>query len=713
MRRALISLLAAVALMAGSGTPVYADGATPSPQQAVVSEASATAPAPTQPSPNVVSDPGATASAPAPSTPTSSVAAVPPTTAAGPTTPSPAPSGVSTGGPSQASPTTPSVQAAAPSAAAATPVPVSPGVAAIATKYAELGGPSGRLGAASGDPVCTADGGCYQIFSGGRIYWSQATGAWSVTGRVLTAYLAAGEPGAGVAGYPIADTETLSASAEWQAFQRAALYAGDATGSWFALGSIGAKYQALGGPAGRMGMPTGPETCGLRSGGCYQMYENGAIVWSSSTGARISVGAIRRAWAAYGYENGRMGYPITDEVCGLRSGGCYQMYEGGAIVWSPGTGAHISVGGIRDTWAAYGYENGRMGYPTTDEVCGLRSGGCYQSYEAGAIVWSPGTGAHISVGGIRGTWAAYGYENGRMGYPTTDEVCGLRDGGCYQMYEGGAIVWSAGTGAHISVGGIRDAWAGQGYENGWLRYPTTDEICSGSDCIQRFQGGAISWRNGTARTYGYNECDYLNDSRSVYSSQGARSVTFAVAEAYGSSSAWIIRCMNIAGIYVNDWATPGTVGASGFKAPGVPSGPTRDLYSPSGSYSMTDAFGLGNPGTALNYINLNPNSRWGGNPWTPTYNTYFESSSWVGYDENMWYFATRPQHDYRQGAVINYNRPPDSDIVQDAGFAIFLHENPVPTAGCVAIPDWYMVDWLQKAVPGDRFIMGVRGDIFR
>jgi L,D-peptidoglycan transpeptidase YkuD (ErfK/YbiS/YcfS/YnhG family) len=317
------------------------------------------------------------------------------------------------------------------------------------------------------------------------------------------------------------------------------------------------------------------------------------------------------------------------------------------------------------------------------------------------------------VGAIRAEWGATGYENGRLGYPITNEVCGLTGGGCYQMFEGGAINWSPAAGAHLSAGGIRAVWAGQGFESGWLGYPTTDEVCSGTDCVQKYQGGVISWRNGVVRTYGYNECDTLNDSRSVYSGQGARNVTFAVAEAYGRSDAWIIRCMGIAGVYVTDWATEGTVGRSGFKPPGVPSGPTRYEYSPTGSYSFTDAFGLGNPGTALNYITLSPGSRWGGNPWTPTYNTYFESSSWVGYDENMWYFANRSTHDYRQGAVINYNRPPDSGIVQDAGFAIFLHENPAPTAGCVAVPEWAMVDWLQKAAPGDRMIMGVRADLFR
>ncbi|WP_441413144.1 S8 family serine peptidase [Arthrobacter sp. 2MCAF14] len=192
-------------------------------------------------------------------------------------------------------------------------------------------------------------------------------------------------------------------------------------------------------------------------------------------------------------------------VCGLRNDGCYEMYQGGAIVWSPATGAHVSVGGIRAAWASTGYENGPLGYPTTNEACGLRDGGCYQMYQGGAIVWSPATGAHVSLGGIRAAWAATGYENGPLGYPTTNEACGLRDGGCYQMYQGGAVVWSPATGAHVSVGGIRAAWASTGYENGPLGYPTTNEYPAGNGgVVQNYQGGRIAWSPaaGTTVTYG-------------------------------------------------------------------------------------------------------------------------------------------------------------------------------------------------------------------
>ena len=65
----------------------------------------------------------------------------------------------------------------------------------------------------------------------------------------------------------------------------------------------------------------------------------------------------------------------------------------------------------------------------------------------------------------------------------------------------------------------------------------------------------------------------------------------------------------------------------------------------------------------------------------------------------------RPRY-YRQGVVINYNRP---NIVQDAGFAIFLHMNKVPTAGCISLDDWAVVDYIRKSTPATGSSWGPTG----
>jgi hypothetical protein len=143
-----------------------------------------------------------------------------------------------------------------------------------------------------------------------------------------------------------------------------------------------------------------------------------------------------------------LGAPSGDIVCGLTNGGCYRNYSDGTIMWSPATGAHYTVGSIRQKWAATGFEGGLLGYPVSDEVGGLVNGGLYQNYQRGTIMWSPATGAHYTVGAIRQTWAATGFEGGRLGYPLTGEYAS--GSGVAQDYQGGRINWTLSSGAVIT-----------------------------------------------------------------------------------------------------------------------------------------------------------------------------------------------------------------------------------------------------------------------
>jgi L,D-peptidoglycan transpeptidase YkuD (ErfK/YbiS/YcfS/YnhG family) len=404
---------------------------------------------------------------------------------------------------------------------------------------------------------------------------------------------------------------------------------------------------------------------------------------------------------------------VSDEICGLSSGGCVQRFEGGAVHWAPGNGAFATWGAIAAKWASYGWESGRLGYPVTDEICGLRNGGCVQRFQGGAVHWAPGNGAYATWAAIAASWASYGWESGRLGYPVTDEACGLRGGGCVQSFERGAIYWSPGGGAHPVWGAILANFASRAWEAGSLGYPISAESC-GTSCVQEFQYGRLTWTANIGVRYnlrieGY--CEALNRGALRYPSSGPSRVSFAIADAYIEQRVNFTTCVNNGGSYQVEWNTSGYAGESGYARPGVATGPTINKYSPTGSFSVTEAFGLGNPGTSLSYIQLNQFSRWGGRL-NANYNKYFESSADIFPDENMWYYATRPSHDYRQGVVINYNRPPDSPIVMNAGFAIFLHANRVPTWGCISLNESDVVRYQQGAVPGDRIVMGVDDDIF-
>jgi D-alanyl-D-alanine carboxypeptidase len=230
-------------------------------------------------------------------------------------------------------------------------------------------------------------------------------------------------------------------------FLVAALLVG--TPGWAAT-PIQDKHQALGGPAGNLGAAIGGEKCGLASGGCYQDYQRGQIHWTPATGARATWGAVGGLWQQQGWEQGRLGYAVTDEVCGLVRSGCYQSFQGGQIHWSSASGAQQTLwGAIRNRWAGGGFESGPLGYPVAAERCGLRAGGCYQSFQGGQVHWAPGIGAYATGGSIDYVWGSLGWENGRLGYPLTEEVC-AGDAGCTQNFQGGTLAWQPSTGVTVT-----------------------------------------------------------------------------------------------------------------------------------------------------------------------------------------------------------------------------------------------------------------------
>jgi peptidoglycan/xylan/chitin deacetylase (PgdA/CDA1 family) len=200
-----------------------------------------------------------------------------------------------------------------------------------------------------------------------------------------------------------------------------------------------------------VGSALGSAVCGLAAGGCYQGFTGGQIHWSSAAGAHITRGAIDALWAAQNWEAGGMGYPLTDEIPGLKGGGVYQVFQGGQVHWSPTSGAHLTKGAVDRLWASLNWENGPLGYPTSNEI-GIKNGGVYQNFQGGVIYWSAATGAHTNGGAIRAAYASQGWENGRLGYPTTNEYQAA-GGAVAQDFQGGRITWTAGGGTRIQYTG--------------------------------------------------------------------------------------------------------------------------------------------------------------------------------------------------------------------------------------------------------------------
>jgi uncharacterized protein with LGFP repeats len=277
-----------------------------------------------------------------------------------------------------------------------------------------------------------------------------------------------------------------------QKYEHGYIYYTKATGAHVIEGAIGAKWIAAGAQNSLLGYPKTDIVSGLKNGGAQQTFASGTIVSSPTTGVRITRGAIGTKWIAAGSQNGVLGYPTSDEIAGAK-GGSYQKFERGSVYWSSATGAHLTRGGIGSAWAASGAEKGVFGYPITDEIGGLRNGGAYQKFQGGRIYWSPATGVRLTRGAIGSVWASAGAERGYLGYPITNEVGGLKNGGAYQKFERGSIYWSSTTGARIVIGGIRNAWAATGAERGRLGYPTSGEYAYGGGVRQNFQHGYITY----------------------------------------------------------------------------------------------------------------------------------------------------------------------------------------------------------------------------
>ncbi|RBY95632.1 hypothetical protein DQ237_14030 [Blastococcus sp. TF02-8] len=261
-------------------------------------------------------------------------------------------------------------------------------------------------------------------------------------------------------------------------------------------GEIRQKWQSQGGANGWLGLPVTTNALTPNGRGYYNEFEHGSIYWTPATGARFIRGEIRDKWVELGAENGRLGFPISDESCTLRDGGCYISMEGGSIHWSPTTGAHVTWGEIRSKWAQLGWETSHLGYPTSDEICA--DNGCHNDFERGAIYWSAGTGAHNVQGEIYKRWASIGLSKSYLGFPQADESCGQSS--CSVVFQNGAIHWSQASGAFDITGAIRSRWTELGGEPSWLGMPTSGPIPVAGGARQEFQGGNIVFDQRTGTT---------------------------------------------------------------------------------------------------------------------------------------------------------------------------------------------------------------------
>jgi uncharacterized protein with LGFP repeats len=135
---------------------------------------------------------------------------------------------------------------------------------------------------------------------------------------------------------------------------------------------------------------------------------------------------------------------------------------------------------FRDIWVRRGGATGLLGMLTSDLKPTPDGIGVFMEFEGGAVYSSPNSGTHETDGVIREKWAALQWEQGILGYPTSD-VFSTRDGGLFSHFQHGSIYWSPNTGAFEVHGPIHDKWRDLGSEKSSLGYPVSDvQDCGGS-----------------------------------------------------------------------------------------------------------------------------------------------------------------------------------------------------------------------------------------
>ena len=260
---------------------------------------------------------------------------------------------------------------------------------------AKVGEPTAAVRAALGGMVR------YQTFAKGAIFFSEAFGPALVSATLFAKWSKLGAKLQDDMGPPIADSTRIFAgrggSIETATFQKGAIVARGSQ-AFEVHGRIYERWRALGG----LGSPISDEEVAPGGAGRRSRFLSGDIYWKSSTNVTGSVGGpIRDKWEALGGPTGLLGYPITDEtpvMKELRVVGRFVRFEQGVIYWSSSTGAHEVHGAILSEWEnSWGGATGALGFPISDETSTPKSGGRFNDFEQGCLVWHPSGSPFVGV----------------------------------------------------------------------------------------------------------------------------------------------------------------------------------------------------------------------------------------------------------------------------------------------------------------------------
>ncbi|MFC8041836.1 GDSL-type esterase/lipase family protein [Paenarthrobacter sp. NPDC057355] len=237
----------------------------------------------------------------------------------------------------------------------------------------------GLLGWAVRDETRTAQGKTIQEFERGSMAWTKAQGAHPAQGAIGDRWRESGGKDS-PHGNPISDEiGGWRNGGIFQVFEHGWIYFSPATGPHSVWGAIGALWAQMGREAGPLGYPTSEET---RAGeGVFQRFEHGTVFHSPATGTYMTTsGEFQNRFVAGGGAEGELGYPTGNKT--PFAGGYVQSFAKGDITWGPGIGARVLGHGIYQKWAA---NPGQFGWALTDEWQDRR--GARVQFQHREVIW--------------------------------------------------------------------------------------------------------------------------------------------------------------------------------------------------------------------------------------------------------------------------------------------------------------------------------------
>lgn len=185
----------------------------------------------------------------------------------------------------------------------------------------------------------------------------------------------------------------------------------------------------------------------------------GLVATAPSAGATPSADAVN-AIEAHHDELGQsdLGAPVSD-VFDV-PGGAERDYQGGAIFFSPATGARAIYGPVLQRYQALGGPAGPLGFPVSDERDagnGVAHVADFDKPGGAAIYWSPQWGAVVVDGPVLAAYRDSGGAIGPFSYPSADTatVNGVQTG-TFIGPRGTRIAWSAASGVSTVPASLAD-----------------------------------------------------------------------------------------------------------------------------------------------------------------------------------------------------------------------------------------------------------------